>query len=408
MNEATNAATGPFQYVPIGDFREHDATVEATLQSRVDEIWQSLHTKPDNRADIFQPIDSLDALPAPLLHRIAPPPDRVRMQQALDMAIAQWQAQPVRSTPILLVVGAPDAGDEEVLRNWAEAAGWQTGTPPTPEQILAHDATWLGQLPAAGKPWVLPALERCFLRHIDGISLLRALLARIFTGDSQVIVGCNSWAFAYLRHLWHSWPAPTITLQALDSQALATWFDHLANREAKRRFLFRQSDNGAYVLPAPEQVVEAGTAAKQSDYLQRLALYSRGNPTVAWAIWRQSLLADADDLPPADAAENGDGNHTVIWVSPWERVKHPTPLPNDRSEQALLLHALLLHDGLTGALLQKVLPLAPDMVAQTLLALQMAGLIEQHDATWRVSAVGYPTTRLLLKNAGYLTDKDIR
>ena len=81
-----------------------------------------------------------------------------------------------------------------------------------------------------------------------------------------------------------------------------------------------------------------------------------------------------------------------------------TPLPNDRSEQALLLHALLVHDGLNGALLQKVLPLAPDMVAQTLVALQMAGLIEQHDATWRVSTVGYPVTRQLLKNAGYVTD----
>ena len=404
MQQATNDATSLWRYVPIGDFREHDATVEATLQSRVDEIWQSLRTKPDNGDDIFQPVDSLDALPAPLLRRIAPPPDKVGMQQALDTAITQWQTQPVRPTPVLIVVGAPNTGNEEVLSNWAEAASWQTGTMPTPEQILTDDATWLDQLPAPGKPWVLPALERCFLRHIDGIALLRAVLARIFVGDNPVIVGCNSWAFAYLRHVWHSWPAPTITLQALDSQALATWFDHTANRGARRRFLFRQSDNGAYVLPAPEQVAEAGTTAKQSDYLQRLALYSRGNPGVAWAIWRQSLLADADDLPQADTDENGDSNHTVIWVSPWERVKHPTPLPNDRSEQALLLHALLLHDGLNGALLQKVLPLAPDMVAQTLVALQMAGLIEQHDATWRVSTVGYPVTRQLLKNAGYVTD----
>ncbi|MFO7634083.1 MAG: hypothetical protein R6W76_16170 [Caldilinea sp.] len=45
-----------------------------------------------------------------------------------------------------------------------------------------------------------------------------------------------------------------------------------------------------------------------------------------------------------------------------------------------------------------------DQAGHLLLALQMAGLIEQHDATWRVSAVGYPVTRQLLKNVGYTTD----
>ena len=54
MQQATNDATSLWRYVPIGDFREHDATVEATLQSRVDEIWQSLRTKPDDGDDIFQ------------------------------------------------------------------------------------------------------------------------------------------------------------------------------------------------------------------------------------------------------------------------------------------------------------------------------------------------------------------
>ena len=58
----------PWHYVPPAEFRENSATVEVTVRSRFAEFWQSVRNQPESaESDIFEPADSLDALPQRLL-----------------------------------------------------------------------------------------------------------------------------------------------------------------------------------------------------------------------------------------------------------------------------------------------------------------------------------------------------
>ena len=45
---------------------------------------------------------------------------------------------------------------------------------------------------------VLPSLEACFLRHTEGLVSVRHLLAHALGGSSQLVVGCNRWAWRFL------------------------------------------------------------------------------------------------------------------------------------------------------------------------------------------------------------------
>ena len=83
-----------------------------------------------------------------------------------------------------LFVGQPYCEHAAVLAHWAQAHGAVVLQPPTAGQILAGDRRWLDEFtPGAGQPWVLPALERCFLRHASGLDLVRGFLARALSVD---------------------------------------------------------------------------------------------------------------------------------------------------------------------------------------------------------------------------------
>jgi len=69
------------------------------------------------------------------------------------------------------------------------------------------------------------------------------------------------------------------------------------------------------------------------------------------------------------------------------------------------LHSLLLHNGLSQAVLVEILPFSPNVITRTALVLKDAGLIEEHQGLWNVSPAGYPIVRQYLNGEGYLTDQ---
>ena len=80
----------------------------------------------------------------------------------------------------------------------------------------------------------------------------------------------------------------------------------------------------------------------------------------------------------------------------------PSTLP--RREMTMVLHTLLLHGGLSTEILPQLLPLSTNEIMQTMVTLQSAGLVDAGDDCWRVSALGYPVVRQVLKEDGYLID----
>ena len=51
-------------------------------------------------------------------------------------------------------------------------------------------------------PLVLTHLEHCYLRHYDGLTMLRRLLEIMLSHRRRWLVRCDSWAWAYFRRVF--------------------------------------------------------------------------------------------------------------------------------------------------------------------------------------------------------------
>ena len=397
-----------WDYVRIDEYQLPADTLTHALKGGVAGLWQRLRDHKAQAGTVSQVAEDLHPLPQSLLDRVAPAPDWRLAASSLSATLTTWLDQPAPALPALFIVGPPHNYNAHVLNLVAEAEGWTVLTPPTIDQLLSQDPSWLSPLRDIEGVWVLPALERCYLRHPRGLSLVRQLFAELYQGiPGRGVIGCDSWAWAYLDHVVPSMRPVALSAQALQAKDMAHWFYWLADQAGGGQYVFRQSNSGDYVLsPLQTDPDNTGDDVVSSPFLKHLAAYSRGIAGLAWELWRKRLRS-APENELAEAAENGldsEGDAT-IWVLPWDEDEDPSP-PDDEAhpEHILVLHGLLLHNGLTSEMLSHVLTLAPNSTTQALLELQDAGLIECWDTLWRISAVGYPSVRRWLSNAGYLCD----
>lgn len=255
---------------------------------------------------------------------------------------------------------------------------------------------------------MIPALERCYLRHPHGLTLVRRFFDRLDTGRlGEGLIGCDSWAWAYLRRAVRGCPPRALVAQALEHERLSAWLRQLAEGDGLQQVLFRQSDSGALVLPPPAALADAvDTTAGESDFVTHLAAHSRGIPGIAWSLWRDALRSCPDeDLAAEKDAEGTCEMGQAVWVLPWGEIEKPALAAGFGVEHTLVLHALLLHDGLAADLLAEVLSLATGAALGVFSELREAGLLEDRQDTLRVSAAIYPAVRQHLNGEGYLTDE---
>jgi hypothetical protein len=209
-------------------------------------------------------------------------------------------------------------------------------------------------------------------------------------------------------------------LAPFGQERLRVWLPEIAQGAPKPGFVFRQSDNGKFILPPaldgtaalPDQdQPEPAASPNPSNFLKYLAAYSRGIPGVAWALWRRSLyLAMEQEADEKQGGHNNGhpeatGDMKTIWVKPWHQLTWPS-IPNlpERPQLLLVLHAVILHGGLWGGIVQEVLPFAPMQVLDYLHLLEASGLVESDQGFWRVPPTAYPAVRQALQSEGYLTD----
>jgi hypothetical protein len=73
-------------------------------------------------------------------------------------------------------VGAPYSGTAEIAVQWAAAFGGQVLPDPRLDLITSRGPKWLEQMDQnPDRVWVVPHLERLYLRHTQGPGLLRGL-----------------------------------------------------------------------------------------------------------------------------------------------------------------------------------------------------------------------------------------
>ena len=362
---------------------------------------------------------NLAQVPQELLDQVAPVPDWAHGVPAVTAALGNWleAAQPENSVQVF--VGPTNSGTPQILAHWARARGWELMDAPEPEQILAGGDEWLKQFDNDDRaPLVLTHLEHCYLRHYDGLTLLRRLLEMIISHPRRWLIACDSWAWAFFSQalkLDAVFPSPWI-MAPFDQSILQVWLPEAGGASERPTIIFRQSDNGKFILPPAAESPESGRPDQTSgiglsDFLKYLAAYSRGIPGIAWAIWRHSLhLAmeqeadEIEDNEENDQPKAAEGEKT-IWVNPWPQLTWPF-IPNlpERPQLLMVLHALMLHGGLRGGAVQEILPFAPMEFLEYIYLLEASGLVESDQGFWQVPPAGYPAVRQALQSEGYLTD----
>ena len=413
----TDASQNLWRFVRLDQYNRPSETSRETMRKGIFGLWRRLGWGSKVEESVFAEKE-LSQVPQELVDKAAPDPDWSAPLSAVTAVLDSWLDAKVPGSSTQIFVGPPYHGTSEILTAWAQARGWRLVSAPSPEMILTGGQDWLTQLEEDNEPLVLPHLEHCYLRHYDGLTLLRRLLDHIISQSRRWLVGCDSWAWAYLSKALkvHTvFPTPFI-LEAFDHERLKIWFQQLAAESGESTFVFRQLDSGKYVLP-PATGDEAsgdrsqGSDAETSGFLKNVAAYSRGIPGIAWALWRRSFgfvntTEEDGEESDQEAQAAGDGNSVYpILVKPWSQLNLPG-FPGQRVSLGLLmvLHTLLIHGGLWSRILPELLPLSPMEILEYLYLLEASGLVESDQGFWRVTPAGYPAVRQALQSEGYLTD----
>lgn len=409
-----------WSFIRLDQFRRPTASARETVRKGFRGLWDRVRWRqPAPEPPALEM--TLDPMPGTVLAEAAAEPDWGDGVSALQEALhAWWEGE--NAGRIKVLIGAPYSGTQEILASWASAYECPILPEPLPEEIIKGDVglEQLDQSP--DRVWVIPRLERFYLRQGQGLSLIRHLLEKINLSAGRFLLACDSWAWAYLSQALHidallPWP---LVLEAFDQERLGHWLRELADKQTEKDFVFRQADNGKMVLPLKKQEEgflsdkqadsnQGGQAGQEklSDFLEHLAVLSRGNPGIAWAIWRYCLrLSQDEELPTeAQAAAAEDGMHRTIWVKPLSQVNLPDlSEAQKKSPEIYVLHSLLLHDGLPAQWLASILPFPESQTMGSLQRLRATGVVITEANIWRVAAPAYPAVRDFLENLGYLVD----
>lgn len=396
-----------WELIPLGEFKPPSSPAPEAVRSGLHDLWRRLRGGEPAQNEV-EPEVEMERPSQKMLDWAAPDPDWAAADvTGLEAGLRGWLDGEAPSVGVQTIVDPPMGLVDARLERWAVERDYFLITPPTPEQIITGNVAWLDAIPLnSGQRLLLPHLERSFLRHHNGLDLLRRLLDRIDRLRSPLIVLCQSWAWPYLCQVAQidAVLGTPLTPAPFDDGALNRWLGGSAQNASPYPLVFREASSGKTVLePFAPDPAAPSTA---SPYLKNLAARSRGNPRVAWNIWRRALLAAKDSTVEKEAQEAAkqDTRYT-LWVRPWEQMHLPDLVGSATSLDGMLLYTILLHGGLAHQLAADLLPFSPGEVVDRLHRLRAGGVVEQNGEVWNPTPVGYPAIRRFLGEEGFLVDE---
>jgi hypothetical protein len=411
-NDATRAGLPLGQLIAMEQWQVPERSVQRTVKGAIRHLMVQLRQEIAPEGEPFQSLDGLPPLSRWQQQRIAPYPDYRAQAQTLLTSLQTLRTRGTLDREVALIVAPPFSGLRQSLCQLPTLDGedgtqpWRLLQPPDELCISAERARRWWDEQDLSQPWVVAELADFWLRHPTGLALITELLRRIAADETGPgIVSCSSWCWqfwaSYLpdAHLGPVTPAP------LDAQRLGQWFSHLASPRGERPLVARMAEDGSYVLPS-EDPVDA-PHRKHAGFLRDLAIAARGNPGVALAIWQHALRArPEEDTETEEQATAAEGKHQECWVVRMDQLSLPTMLQTYDRTIGFVLHALLLHDGLDEAALEKVTGAGAAPLQLALARLARADIIRKGKRShhWRVTPLGYPTVRRHLQSWGYPVD----
>lgn len=394
--------TSPWQLIPLAEFQPPSDPTPEAVRSGLHDFWQRL--RGDGPHTDGAPADVEMERPSQrLLDWGAPTPDWAG-EEIVGPAVAVQRWLEADNPGVQAIVQPPIGTLREGLIRWSGGESFLLLEPPTPQEILRAESGWLERLPQdIEKRLFLPRLERCFLRHHNGLDLLRRFLEWVDQKRPRLLVLCDSWAWRYLTQVEQieAVLGQALTPAPFGEEALGRWLGQAAQKASPYELIFREATTGKPLLNGQGKVEDKDG----SSFLRHLAVRSRGNPRVAWEIWRRSLLTAKESVVEENAQEAAaeDTGYT-LWVRPWEQVQLPDLAGGATPLDGMLLYTLLQHGGLAQNLTAALLPEPPSRVAYALHQLCLGGLVEEVAGEWRPTALGYPAVRRFLAQEGFLVD----
>ncbi|WP_379920931.1 hypothetical protein [Erythrobacter sp. R86502] len=305
--------------------------------------------------------------------------------EALDAASVQWLAKPASPGTILAIITAPCDQNDSFTR-WANQSDLHRIDPPSSRSAPIN---WgpLEALPTH-KTLVIPQLERWFLRSAEGLDRVRQLMT-ILAQKRRVIVGCNSFAWAYLSKAIRIdliAPGP-FTFKPLDGEALGKWLTERAHDSDAADFRLVDSDIS---------LLQDRTSKEAQHFFQTLAGRSRGIPSTAWHMWQEMLRIDEPDAINHGAQGDHSRQRDDYWVASLEELILPGTYPR---ELLFALHGLCLHGGLSTAELTAIMPEAPG--AAMIPALRTSQFVQEHEGILSIRPEAYLAIRSGLQSSGF-------
>lgn len=387
--------------VPLSDYLVPTPAADAVavgLWSSIRHMYLRKHTEGIELSRAQEP----HALPQVRLGHLLPSLPWQDAAAALEATLQDWLKSGMPNNRVQFFIGQPFSAHAEIVSLLGRQHGAVEITPPSIEQILSRDEGWLEHWPSPEMFWVLPKLERWYLRHANGLDLVRRLMSLAANGQlGKGLIGCDSWAWAYVQRIF-PWPlAQAVTLQAFDAERLQRLLVGLMKTQTKKTLQCHSAKNGQTISE------DASEGAQTLKEFVELAAHSRGNVAIATRYWRARLRH------PSEKDEGDDNEDTQkdieesesveqVWVA--EMPSDPDlPLGNDE-EFFLLLHAMLLHGGLPESLLGDLLPFSSAHCMGLLVQLQQSGIAFCANGRWQVCETAYAMVRRLLSTRNYLTD----
>lgn len=299
------------------------------------------------------------------------------LSEILDDAIAHWQQKEIVEVRSLQLSAGPH--DFKQIQNSLEHQ-----LPKSAETSEVGDVTDSHEvLESRQILMVIPRLDWCFLRCIDGLDPIEYLRNLVFKNASVFwLIGCNHWAWRYLDFIFQvsAYFGQTISLPDAKGDELQTWLN-----PAIEQIKLEVSEDST-----PEKIAET-----QEAYFESLADNSSGLSSVAAALWLRSLRYES----------NSETDTTPDFNPPFQlkQVKSKLPdLPNFITEDRYILYSLLLHGGMSLSQLALSLGEVESPVKARVQFLIQANAIDRYKNLLVINPAYYPKLKTLLYSNNFL------
>jgi hypothetical protein len=369
--------------------------------------------------------DDFATIPAGVLHNLSdklgklptPDPYQSEIQTAFSQALQAWQANPETASNSLVVLSRPVEAITPILKASLQSptANYDVrfflssyhrpidplNIPGHLQRELAPEKATSNETPsapvtetdmAATRPtvMVIPSLEQCFLRCIQGWEGIEYFQSLSTQDTSRFwVFGCNHWAWAFLDKVSQvgAYLEQVVSLPELSGDDLETWLQPL---------LTASIDTQGLAANLPLQIKTDGES-----FWGTLASVSKGISTVAAHLWLQSLHIKAMDLTP-EGTLAADAKAVYLWQTKPALPSLMTLTVLDR----YILHSLLLHGEMTRSHLALSLGEAERNIRSRVQVLRREGIILQRGRRLSVQPAHYPKLYYELSNNNFLIGEE--